>query len=228
MREWVLWGYHVDDYRNMFDLTDADFNARLLEYGCGLSAVNAELHESTAPMISCDPLFALDKATLSTTVSLVFEDRLNGVRKAADTTDMALKNTLEALVKRRRQGIAQFLDDYECGRAEGRYRAVNEYDLPFENFSFDYALSAHYLFSGLDDQDLDFHLKVIRTLARVAKEVRIFPLTDRHGAPSSMLGPVLLGLQADNYGTEVCEVKYPDASSGNAMLRVWAQQCDVA
>ena len=70
-------------------------------------------------------------------------------------------------------------------------------------------------------------MRVIRELARVAKEVRIFPLIDRHGQPSPFLGPVLLGLQEGNYGVEVKEVPYHLQPKGNAMLRVWAQQCQL-
>lgn len=99
--------------------------------------------------------------------------------------------------------------------------------MPFDNFSFDFALSSHYLFADLDDQDVEFHLKVIKELARVAKEVRIFPLIDRHNQPSPFLGPVLLGLQQENFGAEVREVAYHLQPSGNAMLRVWAQQCEL-
>ena len=99
--------------------------------------------------------------------------------------------------------------------------------MPFADFTFDFALSSHYLFADLDDQDVDFHLQAIRELARVAKEVRIFPLIDRHGQPSPFLGPVLLGLQQEGYGVEVREVKYYLQPKGNAMLRVWAQQCHI-
>ncbi len=113
------------------------------------------------------------------------------------------------------------------GKAEGRYIGVADYHLPFADFSFDFALSSHYLFADLDEQTVEFHLAVIRELARVAKEVRIFPLIDREGNTSEFLGPVLLGLQQENYGVEVREVAFHLHKTGNAMLRVWAQQCPV-
>ncbi len=120
-----------------------------------------------------------------------------------------------------------FLPIISEGKSEGRYVGITEYLLPFADFSFDFALSAHYLFADLDDQDVDFHLHVIKELARVAKEVRIFPLIDRHSQTSPFLGPVLLGLQQDNYGVEVREVPYHLQPGGNAMLRVWAQECHI-
>ncbi|AHE67752.1 hypothetical protein [Legionella oakridgensis] len=227
MRELVLWGHHVDEYAEMFDLSEKDFSARLLEYGCGPSAINAELHEATDHVVSCDPLFALDKSTLSTKVSLIFADMVAKVKQAQDKFDFTRDGSLDNLIAKRRKGMAEFFADYERGRVEKRYLPVTDYHLPFADFSFDFALSSHYLFADLDDQDVDFHLKIIRELARVAKEVRIFPLIDRYGQPSSFLGPVLLGLQESNFGVEVREVKYHLQSHGNAMLRVWAQQCEV-
>ena len=227
MRKLVLWGHHVDEYREMFDLSSADLNTRLLEYGCGVSAVNSEYHAKSINMVSCDPLFVLDKSTLSTQVSLIFEDMLARVSRDHEKFDFSHYGSLDALITHRREGMAEFFADYEKGKAEQRYIPVTDYKIPFPDFSFDFALSSHYLFADLDDQDFDFHLHVIRELARVAKEVRIFPLIDRHGQPSPFLGPVLLGLQQDDYGVEVREVTYHLQPKGNAMLRVWAQRCQL-
>lgn len=227
MRKLVLWGHHLDEYREMFALTDADLNTRLLEYGCGPSAVNAELTAIHKQIDSCDPLFVLDKATLSTKVSLVFDDMLLGIRTVQDKFDLSRYGSLSALVDYRRQGLAEFFADYEIGKAQKRYLPITSNTLPFKDFTYDLALSAHYLFADLYEQDIAFHLQAIRELARVAKEVRIFPLIDRHGQTSDFLGPVMLGLQQDHYGMEVREVSYHLQPKGNAMLRVWAERCPV-
>ncbi len=227
MRKLVLWGHHLDEYREMFDLSDADLQSRLLEFGCGASAVNAELRDKNR-VISCDPLFNLDKGTLSTNVSLIFEDMVALVAEQQDKFDFSSYGSFDALVARRRQGMADFFADYEQGKVEKRYVPAADFTLPFNHFEFDFALSSHYLFADLDNQDIDFHLKVIRELARVAKEVRIFPLIDRHAQLSPFLGPVLLGLQQEQYGVEVREVSYHLQPTGNAMLRVWAQQCQLS
>lgn len=227
MRKLVLWGHHLDEYKEMFALSDAEIKGKLLEYGCGASAVNAEICDKSR-IVSCDPLFTLDKGTLSTKASLIFEEMVNLVEKHQDKFDFSRYGSLDALAARRRQGMTAFFADYEKGKAEKRYIPATDYTLPFGHFEFDFALSSHYFFADLDDQDVDFHLNVIRELARVAKEVRIFPLIDRHGQLSPFLGPVLLGLQQDGYGVEVREVSYHLQTKGNAMLRVWAQQCQLS
>ncbi len=98
--------------------------------------------------------------------------------------------------------------------------------LPFDDFTFDMALCPEYLF--LQAQTVDASMQAIRELARVAKEVRVFPLSDPHGLPFPLLGPVLLGLNQENYGVEVRDVTSSLQPKGNAMLRVWAQQCQVS
>jgi len=223
MRKLVLWGHQPADYEEMFALQPEDLNKKILEFGCGPSAVNASLPN----IISADPLFVLDKDTLSSKTSLLFAEMLREVKHHQDRYDFESHGGLEQLVWQRKKGIEKFFADYELGLEEQRYIPVTDYHLPFDDFRFDYALSSHYLFAGLDNQTVDFHVKIIKELARVAKEVRVFPLIDRYGEVSEFLGPVLLELQNENYGVELKDVAYSLQKSGNAMLRVWAQQCPV-
>lgn len=227
MRKLVLWGHNVDEYREMFDLSQEDMNARILEYGCGPSAVNAQQFHEAHEAVSCDPLFVLDKDTLYSKVVMIFAQMADEVREEAHQFDFSRSGGLDQLIEQRKKGMSEFFADYEQGKAEGRYFGAADYHLPYPDFSFDFALSAHYLFADLDEQSVAFHLNVIRELARVAKEVRIFPLIDRNGQTSETLGPVLLQLQQEGYGVEVREVDFHLHQSENAMLRVWAQKCDV-
>lgn len=227
MRKLVLWGHSVDEYREMFDLSQEDMNSRILEYGCGPSAVNAQQVHEAHEAVSCDPLFVLDKDTLNSKSVMIFAQMVDEVRKEQQQFDFSEYGGLDKLIEHRKKGMSEFFADYEQGKAEGRYYGVTDYHLPYPDFSFDYALSAHYLFADLEEQTVEFHLNTIRELARVASEVRIFPLIDREGNTSELVGPVLLQLQKEGYGAEVREVNYHLHKAENAMLRVWAQKCDV-
>lgn len=227
MRKLVLWGHGAEDYREMFDLSQEEMDGSILEYGCGPSAVNSQLNQSKQSIVSCDPLFVLDKDTLSSKATMIFASMASEIKKQQEQFDFSQSGGFERLLEIRQQGMKQFFADYQQGKSDGRYQGVTDYHLPFADFAFDYALSSHYLFADLEDQTIDFHLFVIRELARVAKEVRIFPLVDKEGKTSDFLGPVLLGLQQENFGVEVREVSFHLHKSGNAMLRVWAQQCVV-
>lgn len=227
MRETVLWGYHLDEYRQMFNLSDAELDSRLLEYNCGATAVNSEFRAHNRSIISSDPLFSNDKSTLVKAVKKTFDEAVYFLQKTQQQYDFTDYGGVEHLIEQRRQGVSEFLLDYEQGKIEGRYIPAKQEGLPFENCSFDLALSANYLFASMEEQDADFHLQCIRELTRVAREVRIFPLIDRHGQPSPLIGPVLLGLQQANYGVEIRDVDYQLQHGGHAMLRVWALECQV-
>lgn len=227
MRKRVLWGHHVSEYKEMFDLSDASLQAHLLEYGCGASAVNTELHQEGTVMVSVDPLFALTKPELIQQVTHDFNARAEQVLADQAQFNVESYGGMDAFLASRRAGMEAFFTDYNAGIAEGRYQALGHGALPFENFSFDLALSSHYLFTNAGDDAATGHLATIQELARVAKEVRIFPLIERAGTPSELLGPVLLGLQQANFGVEVREVSCALYPEGNAMLRVWAQACQV-
>ncbi|KTD61408.1 class I SAM-dependent methyltransferase [Legionella spiritensis] len=227
MNKLVVWGHHVDEYMEMFDLSATDLQGKILEYGCGPSAVNAELDGQAALRISCDPLFNLDMATLNSKAALIFADMIDKVTREQDKFDFSGYGSLERFIEKRRDGVNTFFADYLSGKKAKRYQGIHEIALPFADFTFDLALSSHYLFAELYDQDIQFHIRAIKELARVAREVRIFPLIDRYGQPSSFLGPVLLDLQQSNYGAEVRSVAYHLQPEGNAMLRVWAQECPV-
>lgn len=227
MRKRVLWGHHVSEYKEMFDVSDAALEANLLEYGCGASAVNAELHQAGTTVVSIDPLFALSKPELVQQVNQDFDERVQQVLADQAQFNVESYGGMDAFLATRRAGMDVFFADYNAGIEEGRYKALLDGTLPFENFSFDLALSSHYLFANAADNAVVHHLETIKELARVAKEVRIFPLIERAGTPSELLGPVLLGLQQASFGTEVREVRCALYPEGNAMLRVWAQACDV-
>lgn len=225
MRKLVLWGHDLADYVEMFDLPKDVWQTRILEFGCGPSAVNARLTARGGQVVSCDPFFCLDQATLTSKIELIFAEMVQEVYQSQDLFDFSLDGGLPDLIKRRRAGMAAFFQDFVAGQKAGRYLGMQSLTMPFKDFEFDYALCSHYLFAGLDNQDVNFHLQALQELARVAREVRVFPLIDRHGAVSEFLGPVLLGLQQAGYGVEVREVPYHFQQSGNAMLRVWAQTC---
>ena len=228
MRKRVLWGHHVSEYQEMFDLSDEMLTQALLEYGCGASAVNTELHtENHTNVVSVDPLFGCSKSELELIVTHSFDERAAQVLKDPSQFNVESYGGMDAFLTSRRAGMALFFEDYEAGISEGRYKPLLDTTLPFDDFVFDLALSSHYLFAGSNEQSVDFHLNAIRELVRVAKEVRIFPLIEREGEPSALLGPVLLGLQQANLGAEVREVSCALYPEGNAMLRVWAQECEV-
>ncbi|HHS8487955.1 TPA: hypothetical protein ACTUYI_002674, partial [Legionella anisa] len=105
MRKLVLWGHSVDEYREMFDLSQEDMNSKILEYGCGPSAVNAQQFQEAHQAVSCDPLFVLDKDTLSSKAVMIFAQMADEVRREQDQFDFSRTGGLEQLLENRRNGM---------------------------------------------------------------------------------------------------------------------------
>lgn len=223
----VLNGYQLDEYRKMFALLDTDLAGRILEFNSGLNAVNAQLYTQHHSMVSCDPLFQLSSLDLAKEMKKRSDIAINNLKHAITSYNFTDYDGIDNLINRRLGGIAEALSDYEQGRLDSRYISIEGNELPFDDFSFDLALSAHHFFTDAAQKDLNFHLHHIMMLAQTAKEVRIYPLVDTEGMLSPLIGPVLLGLQQENYGVEIREVDYRLQCGSYAMLRVWARACPV-
>lgn len=98
-------------------------------------------------------------------------------------------------------------------------------NLPFTNHAFDLALCNH-IFFAKNTGDLSFQLKTLLEFARVATEVRVFPLVDEQGKPSTLLGEIIQALQAKNFGVELRQVS-TDKQSTHALLRFWNLTCEL-
>ena len=99
--------------------------------------------------------------------------------------------------------------------------------LPFKDQSFDIALCSNYLFTESDKMDETFHVNSLLELARVATEVRVYPLMNQEGHPSIHLGPILQMLQEKGFGVELKQVMSGEAEQGNAVLRLWNESCEL-
>lgn len=193
------WVYNLTDYRQIFGLTDQELQKSVVDYHAGISSVNAELYAAGKTMVSVDPAYHLSS------------------KEMAGYAEEILKNTLlqggdlltPEIVSRWRQSVEEFLVDYPIGKKQGRYR-------PTVTGTFELLLCTH-----LPRQNL------MNELCLWAAEVRIFPLpTDKAGVAAE-LGPILLALQQRNFGVEIRAVNHLKRPDVNAMLRVWAKQCEI-
>jgi flavin reductase (DIM6/NTAB) family NADH-FMN oxidoreductase RutF len=71
---------------------------------------------------------------------------------------------------------------------------------------------------------LGIHLQSIRELARVAREVRIFPLLELGSRKSRHLESVLAKLETQGFDFSVEQVNYEFQKGGNQMLKILATE----
>lgn len=223
----VLWGHSLADYQEMFDLTEADLQKRILDCFGGPASFNAECHELGYNVVSIDDIFSRGHPNLENHIIDIFQSMLSKVRHHEECFVWDSVHSVDNLASQRQAGINKFLRDFEQGKAEERYFSGKLHVLPFADFSFELALCSHYLFGERAVEDVSVHTADILEMCRVAHEVRIFPLLDSHGDISPLVGPVMLALQQENMGVELRQVNYQFQKNGNAMLRVWAQECQL-
>ncbi len=227
-KKFILWGHSLNDYHEMFDLTDEDLNKSIIEYGAGATSFNAEMTQMGHKVTSCDPMFRLGVEGMQSHVLKVFDDTVESMKANESKYNWKHYGDLESLLEKRKEGIQTFLEDFDKGKDSGRYRVVEEgKPLPFETFTYELALITHHLFVNFLDRGLEQHVELIEELLRVAGEVRIFPLLNKFGQVSELLGPVMKSLQQKQLGLEVRQVPSKLQKAGNAMLRIWVAKCEV-
>ena len=220
LEEVVPWGRSFEEYRRMFSLSDRDLSERILGCADGPASFNSGLTKRKGKIVSVDPLYRFSREEIRSRIDQVFETVLNETRRNAHEFVWETIPSVEALGRTRREAMDDFLDDYPEGQDEGRYIDASLPELPFREKEFDLALCSHYLFLYSPHLSLDFHLRSIRELCRVAREVRIFPLLELGAVPSRHLDTVRKGLSEERYQVELVTVPYEFQRGGNLMMRI--------
>ncbi|MFP6584090.1 MAG: class I SAM-dependent methyltransferase [Candidatus Hydrogenedentota bacterium] len=127
---------------------------------------------------------------------------------------------IETLTAVRMTAMNRFLDDFEEGKSQGRYRVGALPELDFQNRHFDLVLCPHSLFTYTEQLNDAFHVAAVREMVRVGRDLRIFPLLDLNGEFSRHVAPVEAALQEDGHTTERIKVDYEFQKGGNEYLRI--------
>jgi len=216
----VPFGRSLDEYRHMFDLTDAELRAAILGVGDGPASFNAELHARGIRVNSVDPLYTLDGGAIRRRFDACVDGIIAQVAASPDDWVWSYHRSPKDLRKNRERAITRFLEDYPAGTHEGRYVVGELPALPFAGRPFDLALCSHFLFLYSDHLSYDFHYASVREMLRVANEARIFPLLTLSRERSPHLAPLTRQLASDGFAVAVRPVRYELQKGGNEMLVV--------
>lgn len=218
----VPWGRSFDEYVRMFDLSAADLRLRILGCGDGPAEFNAVLNRARGRVVSCDPIYVFKASQISKRVSETYEAVMNQILLNQEDYLWEAIPSVEDLGRVRMLAMNGFLSDFEAGKLEGRYVAGELPLLPFENDSFDLALSSHFQFLYSDHLTAEFHFQSLREMLRVAKEVRVFPILKLDGKRSQHLNWVIEQIENAGYSAELKTIPYEFQRGGNQMLVVKA------
>ena len=221
LEEVVPWGRNLEEYKNMFQLSDKDFQSKILGCGDGPSSFNCELTKRKGSVTSIDPIYQFTKDAIQkridTTSSVV------GEQLRAHQNDFIWKDigSVDRLIDMRLTAMRNFIEDYENGKNEKRYIDDELPKLSFESDSFDLVLSSHFLFLYSEHFDLQFHIDSILEMCRVSKkEVKIFPLLDLKNRKSEHLEPVLQILRDKGFETKIIKTGYEFQKGADELLSI--------
>jgi len=207
----------LEDYRRMLDLSDEDLLAGPIldcpggagDFGAGVRAMGGEV-------VSVDPAYAEDRDAL---MARARADVLRGNRYVAENPHLyrfRFVRSVEHHLETRSAACETFAADFA---ADGRrYLAAALPSLPFRDRRFALALTSYLLFSYPEFLDPEFHVASLLELARVAEEVRAFPLLDTAGVPYPHLDELRAQLAAAGVETEVRRVEFEFQRGGDRLL----------
>ena len=214
----VPWGRRLREYQAFFALDDMAGAGPVLDVGGGPSSFAVEAASAGTRVVAADPLYRFPGEAIAAQFEAAAVAMREGIRRAAYRFNWSYYGSEEAVHRLRREALALFLADFEAGKATGRYMPASLPNLPFADGSFRLALSSHLLFLYGDVLDFDFHVAAVLELLRVADEVRIFPLFNLDGRPSSHLPGVMRALDRDGVRCALQEVPFEFQKGARRML----------
>lgn len=218
----VPWGRSLEEYRLMFNLSKDDLNRYILGCGDGTASFNYEMTSLGYRVISVDPIYVFSKDRIRRQIEDTYDTIISQVKRNQHNYVWDYHHDPDTLGNQRLAAMDMFLGDYEAGCSEHRYQNQALPSLSFSDNEFDLALCSNLLFLYSDQLSLDFHLRSLKELSRVAIEVRLFPLLSLDCTISPYVESVLNYFSADvDFYIEVQKVPYEFQRGGNKMMRIW-------
>jgi hypothetical protein len=196
------------DYVAQFDLSDVMLrNGRVLDCPGGGSDFAATVRNMGGQATSIDPCYAMSTAGLARRITTDLTRVLAWTAAQPDRFPMD-DHGVWCHAPAWRAAADTFLADFQQDRGQDtrHYQPAALPCLPFPDDSFTLAVSGLLLFTYPRHFDVDMHLRAIRELLRVAREVRVHPLNDSGGNPSPILETVLEHLAVDGVRADLIAV----------------------
>ena len=217
--EVLPWGRSFDEYCRMFALSQSDLCRPILGCGDGPASFNARMRALGHRATSVDPLYEFDCERIAARIDEVRSVILEQTANNHHLFRWDRIRSVQELGQLRQASMNEFLEDYMEGRQEGRYVPAELPALPFENQSFELALCSHLLFLYSDHLNLEFHVRAIEEMLRVADEVRIFPTVGLDAQPSPYLHEAMRRMER-HARVSLVTVDYEFQIGANQMLRI--------
>lgn len=218
LKDIVLIGRTFDEYRRMFALDDRTLAVnRILDAASGVSSFCAEANARGGDVTASDIIYDFDPEEIEAKCGEDLEHVMGQLPLLRDLYVWNYFHDIPELRARREHAYRDFLADFRVWGTE-RYVPVRYPAAPFPAGRFDLALVSHFLFLYEEHLDYAFHKATLRSLLRVAREVRVFPLLNLKGGSSRHLGALLGDRDFDDCAVRIVPVDYEFMKDGNRML----------
>jgi len=179
--------------------------------------LDRELTEQGGSVISFDPIYRFTREDIERRINEVRDTVMEQMRQNLDNYIWKKIKNPDELENLRMSAMKRFPEDYEKGKAEGRYVYHELPDrLPYEDNQFDIGLNSHFLlvYTALG---YDFHIKAITEMLRVCREIRIFPIVDLDANKTDLISRVIDHF-GKNYRTKIVRTDYEFQKGDNKMF----------
>ncbi|WP_296776252.1 SAM-dependent methyltransferase [Ruminococcus sp.] len=215
----VPWGRNIGEYRSMFLLDDDDMKKKIAGFGDGPASFNCQATAEGADITSFDPIYCFSAQQLRSRINEVRDIIIPQMKENSDNYVWDRIKSVRELEDIRMSAMDMFLDDFEQGKAEGRYICHELPDrLPYEDGTFDIGLSSHFLLM-YDQLGYDFHIAALSEMLRVCKEVRIFPLGDLDGRELHLVEQVIEHFHRV-FKVEILKTGYRFQRNADSMMKI--------
>ena len=208
----IFFGRTWTECLGMYALDEATLpGKRMLDCPGGPDALVAEGIARGLDIHAVDPQYAFEPEVLEERGRTEITESMKQWQE--DPAQALDHKKAEEFTRLKLEALQSFIAAYRLHR--DRFINASLPNLPFEDDSFDLVVSGHFLFlyasidhGGLMSHgqiDLDFHLKAVRELVRVGREVRIFPTFSATGPArrQQYVEPVMKAIAADGLQVEL-------------------------
>ncbi|WP_026292605.1 hypothetical protein [Rubritalea marina] len=213
-------GHSLGQYQRMFKLTEDDLNKKLLGVADGPSSFNAELTAAGGQVTSIDPIYAYTGEEIESQFQSSFDPVRQRLTPNPQDWDWSFQPAPGLMQTRRTCATRSFVDDFKLPSSTDRYKVGELPQLPVNTAQFDIAVCSHFLFFYSDQLSFQFHIDAINEMLRVAREVRIFPLTTLMLNVSPYIEGVLLNFITEGYEVLIEESDYTLVDGYNRVMTI--------
>ena len=213
----VPWGRTMQEYVEMFSLSEPDLCCKIAGFGDGPASFNCEATIEGRNVTSLDIIYQFTNEQIKSQVYKTKDIIIEQTKLNMGNYIWSSVKDLADLEERRMRAVRLFLNDFDSGKNAGRYvyhELPNRTD--FADNTFDIGLSSHFLLM-YTSLGYNFHIRAIDEMLRVCKEIRITPIVDLDGNPSELTAQIIEHYQ-NSYKVQVVKTSYLFLKNGNQML----------